>query len=149
MDLVEVPEIVVTSVEDVMRILLVRYLWHYLAVKNRSGRNMHVCRDLRLNIIQGMHLDATFMFAAFGPPEHLEAQVDGRGIEGVNVGVQVENLDRTFLSGNLDHVESELLENVVIPVFVSLGKVAAGYAFPHPEVVKFSLMSLKIDDQIA
>ena len=60
-----------------------------------------------------------------------------------------ENLGRTFLSGNLDHVESELLENVVIPVFVSLGKVAAGYAFPHPEVVKFSLMSLKSDDEIA
>ena len=64
------------------------------------------------------------------------------------MAVLVENLGRTFLSGGLNHVESELLEDAVILVFVSLGKVAAGHAFPHPEVVKFPLMSLKSDNQI-
>ena len=64
------------------------------------------------------------------------------------MSVQVENLDSTFLSGSLYHLESELLEDAVIPVFVSLGKVAAGHAFLHPEVVKLPLMSLKSDDQI-
>ena len=88
------------------------------------------------------------MLAKFGPPEHLEAQVDGRGIEGVDVAVQVKNLGRSLLSGLIDHVKSELLKDAVIPVFVGLGKVAAGHAFPHAEVVRLALMSLKGNDQI-
>ena len=91
-NLVEVPEIVVAAVEDVVRVLLVRNLRHHLAVMHRGWRNMHVCRDLRFDIIQGMHLDATFVFAKFGPPEHLKAQVDGRGIESINPSIQVKNL---------------------------------------------------------
>ena len=147
-DLVEVAEIVVTSVEDVVGILLIRYLRHHLTVMHRCCRNMHVCRDLRFDIVQGVHLDSSFVLSKTGPPEHIETQVDGRGIEGVNVAVQVENLGRTLLSGGLDHVESELLEDAIIPIFVGFGEVASCHAFSHSEVVKLALMSLKGDDQI-
>ena len=88
------------------------------------------------------------MLAKFGPPEHLEAQVNGRGIESVNVAVQVENLGCPLLSGHVDHVESEVLKDAVIPIFVGFRKVASRHAFPHAEVVKLALMSLKGNDQI-
>ena len=86
------------------------------------------------------------MLAKFGPPEHLEAQVDGRGIEGVDVVVQVKNLGRSLLSGLIDHVKSEVLKDAVIPIFVGFRKVASSNAFPHAEVVKLALMSLKGND---
>ena len=117
-NLVEVPEIVVASVEDIVSILLVRYLRHHFAVMHRRWRNMHLCRDLSLDIIKGVHLDSALVFAEFGPPEHLKTQVESRGIEGIDVAVQVENLGRALLSGHVDHVEGELFKDAAVPIFV-------------------------------
>ena len=79
---------------------------------------MHVCRYLRFYIIQSVHLDTALMLAKFGPPEHLEAQVDGCGIKGINPSIQVENLGRPLLSGHVDHVESELFKDSAVTIFV-------------------------------
>ena len=79
-----------------------------------------------------MHLDAAFMLAKRGPLEHLKTQIDGRGIKGINPSIQVENLGCPLLSGHIDHVESEVLKDAIIPIFVGFRKVASSNAFPMP-----------------
>ena len=61
-------------------------------------------RNLSFQVIQGMYLDATLMFAEFSPPEDIQAQRDGRGIKSINVTVKFEDVCSSFASGLTDKV---------------------------------------------
>ena len=75
-------------------------------------------QGLRLNVIQRVHLDPAFVLAEFGPPEHVKAQIYGSRIKGVDIAIEVKNLGCALLTGLLYHVKSELLEDVIITIFV-------------------------------
>ena len=77
MDGVQIAEIVVATVEDVMGAVLIRNLRHSLRIVDFRLGNMHKCRNLSLNIVKRVHLDAALMLAELSPLEHRQKQVDG------------------------------------------------------------------------
>ena len=131
-----------------MCIFLVWNLRHDFAVVNRRWRNVHVCRNLRFNVIQRVHLDSAFVLAEFGPPEHVKTQVNGSRIKGVDVAIEVKNLGRSLLTCQLDHVKCEVLEDAIVTILVRFREIAARHAFPHSEMVKLAMVGLKSHNQV-
>ena len=73
--MIKIAEIVVATVEDVMRPGFVRYLRHRLCIMHLSWSNMHESRHLRFYIIEGVHLDAALMLTEFSPLEYRQTKV--------------------------------------------------------------------------
>ena len=46
------------------------------------------------------------------------------------------------------HEEGELLKDAVIPLFVSLAKIAPGHGVPYSEVIDFTGMGFQSNDEI-
>ena len=51
-------------------------------------------------------------------------------------------------SGLGNHEEGELLKDAVIPLFVSLAKIAPGHGLPYSEVIDFTGMGFQSNDEI-
>ena len=66
-------EVIATSIEDVERVLLVRYGIHCFHVMDSCRGNVKECRNLGLQIIQGMYLDAAFLFPEQRPFKDVQA----------------------------------------------------------------------------
>ena len=76
--------------------------------------------NLSLQVIQGMYFDTTLMLAELSPPEDIQAQRDGRGIESIDVTVQLEDICSSFASGLTDKVVCILLEDAIVTVDICL-----------------------------
>ena len=61
-------------------------------------------RNLSFQVIQGMYLDTALMLTELCPPEDIQAQRDGRGIESIDVAVKLEDICSSFASGLTDKV---------------------------------------------
>ena len=113
-------EVIVTSVEDVERVLLVGYDIHGLRVMDFCRCDVEEGRHLGFNVIQRMHLDAAFPFPEQRPPENAQAQVDGRGVEGIDVPAELEDFCRPAFASFRHYTVGELLEDAVVAVVVRL-----------------------------
>lgn len=105
-------------------------------------------QGLCLNVIQRVHLDPAFVLAEFGPPEHVKTQVNGSRIKGLDVAIEVKNLGRALLTGQLYHVKSEVLEDAIVTIFIRFREIAARHAFPNSEMVKLAMVGLKSHNQV-
>lgn len=74
-----------------------------------------------------MYLDATLMFAEFSPPEDIQAQRDGRGIESIDVTVKLEDIRSPLASGLTDKVVCILLEDAIVTVGIGLAQITSGH----------------------
>lgn len=73
LDVMKALEVIATSIEDVERVLLVRYGIHCFHVMDSCRGNVKECRNLGLQIIQGMYLDAAFLFPEQRPFKDVQA----------------------------------------------------------------------------
>ena len=72
-DSVELPESIITTVENVVRALLVGNLIHGLGVMHRRCRDMVVGRDGCFQIVQEVHLHPAFLPSELSPPKDRKA----------------------------------------------------------------------------
>ena len=112
-------------------------------------RNMHESRDLRLDVIKRMHHDASLVPTELRPLEHRQAKVDGSRIKGVDMTVKLKDFLYPPLACFRYHEKGELLEDAVIPLFVSLAKIAPGHGLPDSEVIDLTGMGFHRNDEIA
>ena len=96
-----------------------------------------------------MHLDSAFVLAKLSPLEHRQTKVDGCGVKGIDMTVKLEDFLYPSLAGFRNHVEGELLEDVVIALLVSLAKIAPCHGFADAEMVEFSRMCFHRHNKIA
>ena len=82
--------------------------------------NMHECRNLSLYIVKRVHLYAALVLTKFCPFEHRQTEVDGCGVKGIDMTIKLEDFLYPAFAGLRNHVESELLEDAVIALLVSL-----------------------------
>ena len=142
MDVMKPLEVVVPSVKDVERVLLIRDLIHRLRVMCLGRCNPKERRDVGLNIIQRMHLDPTLGFSEKRPFKRAQAQIDRGRVECVHLASKLEDLGRTAPLGFRDNTVSELLEDAVVSTLVGFGKIALRGRLTKPQVVCFRGVSL-------
>ena len=105
-------------------------------------------RNLSLQVIQGMYLDTTLVLAELSPPEDIQAQRDGRGIESIDVAVKLEDFCSPFASGLTDKVVCILLEDAIVTVGIGLAQITSGHMFAKSEMIALLVMCLYGDNQI-
>ena len=107
---------------------------------------MHESRHLCFYVIERMHLDAAFVLAELRPLEHRKAQVDGGGIEGIDMAVKLEDFLYSAPSGLRNHIEGELLEDAVVALLVGFAKIAPRHGFTYSEMIEFPGMGFHRDN---
>lgn len=65
-----------------------------------------------------MYLYTAFPLSKLCPPKHLQTEVDGRGVESINIATEFEDVFATSLSCLANEVESELLKDAIIPILI-------------------------------
>ena len=150
MDLVKFREGVVPSVEHVVRARLVRDHAHYSGVVHRCLRDMEERRHRSLQVVEEVYFHAAFPFAELGPPEDRQAKRYRGRIESIDVPVQLEDVVYPLSAGLVHHVESEVLEDPIVPVLVGSGQGCLGHGLgAHSHVIAFRLVSLQGDNQVS
>ena len=112
------------------------------------GSDVEKGRDLGFDVIQRMHLDSSFPFPEQRPFEDAQTQVDGGGVEGIDVAAKLEDFRCPALTCLCHHAVGELLEDAVVPTAVGLGEVALGRSPSEPKMVGFLTMCLSGQDYI-
>ena len=141
---------VVAPVKHIVRAGFVRDGGHGLRVMDGCRCNMVEGRDMRLQIIEHVRLDAAFPAAELRPVEHGKAQWDGRGIEGVDLSAKHEDVCRAFSPDLVHHEEGVLFKDMVVPVLVGDRKrVPRGGAGAEAEMVAFRLVGVKHGGEVA
>ena len=69
-------------------------------------------------------------------------------IKGVDMTVKLKDFLYPPLACFRYHEKGELLEDAVIPLFVSLAKIAPGHGLPDSEVIDLACMRFQCDDEI-
>lgn len=118
MDLEKFLEGVVATVEHVIRTRLVGNLAHHPGIVDRGLRDVEERWNGSLQIVKEMDLHASFPFSELGPPEDRQAQRYRCGVERIDVPVQLEDVNHSFITSLSHHVEGEVFENPIIPVLV-------------------------------
>lgn len=115
---------------------------------NRRRRDVDKGRNLGLDIVHRVDLDATLSGPEFGPFEHAQAQVDGGRVERIGVALKLEDVRAPFPSGLVYHVAGEVLEDTAVSALVGLGLVAPRDMLPHSEKVTLAVMGFQCDYQV-
>lgn len=135
----------VSLVEDVKRKRLIRNVIHRIHVMDFGLRNMNVGRYLGHHVKQRVDFDSAFGLPEVSPLEQAQTEVDGGGVKGIELPMQHELPINPLALGKLDHVESELLEDPVIPVGIGVSDVAQLDA-PVPKTEMEALILDALDD---
>ncbi len=80
------------------------------------------------------------MLSELSPFEHRLAEIYGGRVERIDMTVKLEDFLNPSLTGLSNHIESELLEDTLIALLVSLAKIAPRHGFAYAEMVEFSCM---------
>lgn len=120
MDFVQSLEIIVTAVEDVKAVRLIGDHVHAVHIVHRCGRNVDETRDMRLHIIQRVQFNRTRVTLVCGPPEHSQADIYHRRIEGVDIARNIHGKvpQSMALAGGVDQVQGKIFENATVAVAV-------------------------------
>lgn len=84
-----------------------------------------------------------------GPPEHRQAEVYGRRIEGINISSEFKDVSDTLVSGFRHEMVRELFKDTTVAVLVGLGKVALCDISAKPQMVALAAMSLDDNNQVS
>lgn len=134
-DSVQSGEVIIPFVKDVERIRLIRNVIHRIHVMELGLRDMNVGRYLGHNIKQGVNLDASLGFSEGCPLEQTQAEVNGCGVERIELSVQDELPVKSLALCKIDHIVGKLLEYPVVPVRIGVGNIAeldVSAALPNP-----------------
>ena len=96
-----------------------------------------------------MDLDSTLMLTELGPPEHIQAQGYGRGIESIDVTVRLEDVHCPLTSGLTDEVVGIFLEDAIVAIGVGLCKITSCYVLAQTEMIAFLIMCLDSAYQVS
>ena len=117
-------EVVVTSVEDVERVLFIRNDIHCFCIVDLCWRYVKECWNLCFQIIQCMHLDTTFLLPELRPAEYCKPEFDGSKIEGIDVPSKVKYLCNSQSASLFYHIIGKLFKDMIVPVLVRFCKIA-------------------------
>ena len=121
-DPIESGEVKVASVKHIARQRLVCEPVHRVDVMHLgigdSVENRNLCDDVNLS----MNPDARLCASELCPSEYRHAEINRRGVDGIESSMQLELLRDASGLGNRHHVESELLKDTMVPEIVGPGQ---------------------------
>jgi len=120
MNLIEPCKVEVASVEHVAGQWLVCEPVHRVDIMHLGVGDSVEHGDFRDDVNLRVDLDARLRAPELCPLENGHAEVDGRGVDGVEPAMQLELPGDAFPLGNAHHVESELFKDAVVPEGVGL-----------------------------
>ena len=119
-DAIESGEVIVSSVKHIASQRLIREPVHgadimHLGIGN-SVEHGYLCNDANLSVNPNTRLGAS----EFSPSEYGHAQVNGRGVNGIESAMQFKLFRDTSGLGNGHHVKSELPKDTMVSKSISL-----------------------------
>ena len=121
-NLVKSGEVKVASIKDIACQRLVCEPVHGIDIMHVGIGDAVEYGDLRNDIHLSMDLDARLRASELRPGKERHAEVDGRGVHGIESAVQLKLFGNPSLLRKEHHVEGKLLKDAVVPEVVSLGK---------------------------
>ena len=121
-DPIEPGEVKVASVKHIARQRLVREPVHRVDIVYLGIGDPVENRNLRDDINLGMDSDARLCASELCPSEYGHAEINSRGVDGIEPSMQLELLRDASGLGNRHHVESELLKDTMVSESVGLGQ---------------------------
>lgn len=85
---------------------------------------MEESRNLRLHIVKRVHLDTTFVLTELCPPEDTQTEVNGCGVESINVSTKLENVGSSFLARFSNQVVCVFLKDAVVSIAIGIGQIS-------------------------
>ena len=122
MNLIESGEVKVSSVKDIAGQSLVSEPVHRVNIVDFGIGNPVKHRNLRNNVNLCVNLDARLGAPELSPSENRHTEVDGSGVDGIELAMQLKLLRDSLSLGFGHHVESKLLKDAVVSKVVSLGE---------------------------
>jgi len=148
---VESPVVQISSIHDVERAKFEDQLTQDVHIVNR-GR----CYDdhawyVPFQIQQGVQLDSAFGLSEFRPREKREAQVDGRGVQGIRGLDKIDPgaFSRIQILGLFDKDLSEVPEDSPIPALVGVGQGASGDFSMDSGMIQFAFHGSQTGDDVS
>ena len=120
MNLIETGEVKVASVKHIAGKSLVCEPVHRVDVMDFGVGNPVEYGNLRGDVNLRVDFDARLGASELCPSEYRHAEVDGRGVNGIEPAVQLKLLRDTLGLGNGYHVEGKLLKNTVVSEKIGL-----------------------------
>ena len=121
-NLIKSGEVKVASVKDIACQRLVCKPVHSIDIMHVGIGDTIENGNLRDDIHLSVDLDARLRTSELRPSKERHAEVDSRGVHGIEPAVQFKLSCNPPLLGKEHHVESKLLKDAVVPEVISLGK---------------------------
>lgn len=108
------------------------------------------CRYGSLYIIQGMKLDASFVFPKFRPPKNIQTKVYGGGIKGINITVNfhLEVIFVVAITGFRNQGISKFFVDTIISILVCFPRIGTVNCCTESQVIILVLVCLKAEHKI-
>jgi len=97
--------------------------------------NVDECRNIRLNFIERMHLDARLGSAKLCPPEDAQTKIDGSRVEGKHLPFYFKLFVDSLSSRNVYHMVGKLFEDTRFSSFVDLCEIASRYVLAKAKMI--------------
>ena len=137
-DAIESGEVKIASVKHIARQRLVREPVHRVDIMHLGIGNPIEYGYLSNDVNLSMDSDARLGASELSPSEYGHAQVNGRGVNGIEPAVQFKLFRDTSGLGNSHHVESELLKDAMVSESVDLRQhLSVNRLVAKPEVFRF------------
>ena len=134
-DMIESLQVKVSSVKHVVSPLFIRNLVHCALVIDFRLGDVDESRNIRLNLVERMHLDARFCTAKLCPPEDAQTKIDGSRVEGKHLPFYLKLFVDSLSSRNVYHMVGKLFENTRLPSFVDLCEIASRYVLAKAKMI--------------
>ena len=115
---------------------------------HRGGGDVEEGRNQSLQVIEGMDFYPAHVLAELSPPEDIQAQRYGRGIESIDVTVKLEDVRCPLTSGLTDEIIGILLEDAIVTIGIGFCQIASGDVLAKPEMIALLVMCLDGDNHI-
>ncbi len=118
----------------------------HVHVVGQPVRDVDETGYLAADVQQCVQLYGRFVLSELRPPEHFQAEVDGRGVERIDTVVQFKAFQvhrlRVQQPGLPDEQLGEVGINLPVPPLVGVGKCALANALGQPQVVQLVFVGL-------
>ena len=121
-NLIKSGEVKIASVKDIACQRLVCEPVHSIDIMHVGIGDSVEHGDLRDDVHLGVNLDTRLRASELRPAKERHAEVDCRGVHGIESAVQLKLSGNPSLLSKEHHVEGKLLKDAVVPEVVSLGK---------------------------
>ena len=135
--MIESLQVKVSLVKYVVGSLFIRDFIHRTLVMHLSFGDVNERRNIRLNLIERMHLDARFCVTELCPPEDTQAKIYGSRVEGKRLSFYLKVFVDSLLSRNVYHMVGKLFEDTRLASFVDLCEIASRYVLAKAKMIDF------------